>query len=185
MQMLSSRQLTQICDTFFLTAEELSPPHNAPLQRRRDYDSYVLAINELWNRGTEIREWARELLTHVDFDAREAGAALLGRLAERGLLGDQEEEIIAELGSLIQRPIEEDMKEMQAVDTAIRALRHIGSSHGIVYFRYILFSTAPEHLGTTQWAAAVELSKLLGETFTASADPVEAAREWLRNHPDA
>jgi len=184
-QSLSSQELMKICDRYFLTAEELAPQTETKRPpRNRDQVKYVEAHNELWNRGAEVRDWARGLLTHVDYDAREAGAGLLGSLGGRRLLGESEDKVITELGQLIQRPMEEDSKEMQAVDVAILALSEIGNAEGIKYLRWILFSTRPEHTGDTQWTAAEALAKMVKQPFLRSKDPVEAARDWLRTHPD-
>ena len=186
MQALSSQELMGICDAHFFTAEEIAHfgEPDLPQRQRESYSRYVLALNELWNRGEEVREWARELLVHADFDAREAGAGLLGRLAERQLLGAVQEQVVAELGALIQRPVEADMKEMQAVDVAISALGKIDHVHAIQYIGWILFSTWPEHQGDTQWGAAYALGGLVGVPFMEYAEPVEAAREWLLQYSE-
>jgi hypothetical protein len=184
-QSLSSEALMQVCDSYFLTAEELVAVAEGNYQERdRSYTRYGLAIDELFNRGTEIREWARRLLAHVDYDAREAGANLLGHLAERKRLGDFEEQIVVELGLLIQRLVEEDGKEMQAVDAALLALGKTGNPSAIPYISGILFSTQPEHQGDTQWIATEVLSELVKEPFMTSNDPIESARQWLLAHPD-
>src|SRR5205807_2075709 len=87
---------------------------------------YVSAQIGLARCGPEIREWARGLLTHPDYDARATGAFLLGQLAEDGHLGEAVDAIAAELAQLAKRPVEEDPKETEAVDAAVEALRKVG-----------------------------------------------------------
>jgi HEAT repeat protein len=145
----------------------------------RDYALYVEALNELVKRGRETLAWARGLLVHPDYDAREFGAFLLGQLGRRGLLGKEGASVVEELGALTRRPVEEDCKELQAVDSAITALGAIGSPAGIPYLKDVLFSDDEWLAGDSQWNAAEELGRLVGETFMHSPDPVAAARSWL------
>ena len=169
---LSSAELMAICDKFWLPGSG-------------DHGEYVRAYNELHRRGPEIRDWCRGLLVHPDYWAREAGADLLGELGRRRQLGDAEAAVVAELGALTQRPVEEDSKEVQAIDAAIRALAAIGNPAGIPYLRGVLFSDAPFLEGDTQWDAAEALGQLVGQPFTEAPDRVQAARDWLIAYPEA
>jgi hypothetical protein len=147
------------------------------------YRQYVLAVNALGNRGTEIHDWARRLLIHTDYDARETGAWLIGELGKRGQLGDAIEGVVEELAALVDRPIEEDSKESQAIDAAIISLGKTGHPKAIPILRHVLTSGKREHDGDTAWTAAETLSMMTGEPFMEASDPVEAARAWSRAHP--
>ena len=153
--------------------------------RTVDSGRFVLAYNELATRGPEIRDWCRGLLGHSDYDARECGAFLLGQLGGRGQLGDVVEAVVAELGVLTRRPVEEDSKETQAIAAAIEALAEIGSSAGVRHLRTVLLSEDEFLLGDTQWSAADALGRLVGQPFMEADDPVSAARAWLAAHPEA
>jgi hypothetical protein len=171
MESLCSEQLMAICDKFWAPSSV-------------EYAAFVPAYNELATRGPEIRDWSRRLLTHPDYWARESGAFLLGQLGSRGQLGDAVEAVVAELGALTCRPVEEDCKELQAVDSAILALAEIGHPTGIPHLRAVLLSDDASLDGDTQWCAAEELGKMVGQSFMESADPVEAARAWLSSQSD-
>jgi HEAT repeat protein len=168
---LSSEELMAICDG-----------HWAP--GTVEYGRFVAALNVLATRGSEIRDWCRGLLTHPDYDARECGAFLLGQLGGRGQLGDAVEAVVAELGALTRRPVEEDQKEMRAIDAAIGALAEIGSLAGVPHLRAVLLSEDEFLVGDTQWTAADALGRLVGEQFMEVGDPVDAARAWLESHPE-
>ena len=137
-------------------------------------------MNELARRGHEIRDWCRRLLVHPNYDARECGAYLLGQLATRHCLGEAEAAVVAELGALTQRPVEEDGKELQAVDAAIRALGDIGNPAGIPFLRAVLFSDDKWLVGDCQWDTADALGRLVGQSFMKTTDPIAAARAWLK-----
>jgi hypothetical protein len=173
MQSLSSQELMAICDGYWIP------------RRAVDHGRFVLAHNELATCGPEIRDWCRGLLTHSDYDARECGAFLLGQLGGRGRLGGVVDAVVAELGALIRRPVEEDGKEAQAIDAAIGALAEIGSPAGVSHLRSVLRSEDEFLLGDTQWSAAEALGRLVGQPFTEAADPVGAARAWLASHREA
>ena len=182
MKELSSQELMTICENYWAaiaagTTLDKSQAHVL-------YEHYVKAQTELAQRGVEIREWCRSLLTHPDYDARECGAFLLGELGKRHLLGEAEEKVVAELGALTKRPVKEDGKELQAIDAAIIALAAINNRWAIPFFRDILFSDDEWLMGDTQWSAACELGRLLSEPFNSSPEPIEAARAWLLAHPD-
>ena len=163
---LTSEQLTAICDRSWYPATG-------------KYAERVSAENELAARGPEIRDWCRRLLVHPDYDAREAGTFFLGQLGARGQLGDAVEAVVAELGALTRRPVEEDCKETQAVGAAIDALAEIGHPAGVLHLRDVLFSEDEFLIGDTQWNAAEALGRLTGQSVMESPDPVDAARSWL------
>lgn len=184
MEYLSSQQLMAICDDHWdqlAAASTLEESHAAQSWER--YNRHVLSLNELAKRGPEIRDWCRRLLTHLDYDARECGAFLLGQLGQRRQLGETEAAVVAELGALILRPVEEDCKELQAVDAAIDAVAEIGHPAGIPFLGIVLFSDNEWLSGDSQWAAANALGRLVGQSFMEAADPVGAARRWLEAHP--
>ncbi len=177
-----TRDLMAICERYW---RGLDPAPSAidPESWRASslrHNECVRAINALGKRGPEVRDWARGLLVHPDYDARETGAWLLGELGSKGQLGEALEAVIDELAALIDRPFEDDFpKGSQAIDAAIIAVSEIGYSAGIRVLRHVLFSTRMEHEGDTQWMAAGSLEKLVGEPFMKASDPVEAARAWL------
>src|SRR5262245_12894719 len=163
---LTSHELMVICDRF-----RESPPG--------DYAEFVRTYNELANRGQEIRDWSRRLLVHPNYMARESGAFLLGQLGSRGQLGDAVEAVVAELGSLTRRPVEQDAKEVQAVDAALDALAKIGDPAAIPHVRAVLLSDDDYLAGDTQWTASDALGRLVHQPFSQSPDPPGAARTWL------
>jgi hypothetical protein len=181
-----TRELMAICDRYWSHLDQDSGAIDQETWGafRVRYKEYVRALNALGNRGSEVRDWARALLVHPDYDARESGAWLLGALGSEGQLGEAVESVIDELAALIDRPIEKDHKEIQAIDVAIMALGMIGHSKGIPILRHVLFSTRREYRGDTQWGAAGVLGKLVGESFMKAGDPVGAARAWLLEHED-
>lgn len=184
MEHMSSQELMAICDDHWdalAAATTLEASYAAQSAER--YNWYVLALNELAQRGPEIRDWCRRLLVHPDYDARECGAFLLGQLGQRRQLGDAEVAVVTELGALTQQPVEEDCKELQAVDAAIGALAEIGHPAGIPFLRAVLFSEDEWLSGDSQWSAADTLGRLVGQPFMEAADPVGAARAWLRADP--
>jgi PBS lyase HEAT-like repeat len=163
---LSSEELMATCERFW------GHPHG-------DYGEFVWADTELANRGPEIRDWCRRLLTNPDYRARETGAFLLGQLGARGQLGDAVEAVVAELGALTARPVEEDSKETQAIVAAVNALARIGHPAAISHIRAVLMSDDEDIVGDTQWDAADALGRLVGQSFMQPPDPVGAARNWL------
>ena len=171
--MAPGRPMDQIATT------ELMATCDAYWSGLRDHALYVEAQNELVKRGPETRTWARGLLTHPDYDAREFGAFLLGKLSRRGLLGSEEAAVVEEFGTLTRRPVEEDNKELQAVDSAIGTLGAIGNPTGIAFLRDVLLSGDPDLSGDSQWNAAEALGQLIGQSFMDSPDPIAASRSWL------
>lgn len=172
MTSLSSQDLMAICDRHWIPGKTIG------------YGDFVAAYNELATRGPEIRDWCRGLLTHPDYDARGCGAFLLGQLGKRRQLGEAEAAVVKELGALTQRPVEDDCKELEAVDTAITALTDIGHPAGIPFLRAVLCSDDEWLSGDSQWEAAHSLARLVGEPFEETPDPVAAALAWLSIHPD-
>ena len=174
-----------ICDEYWSAlADATSTAEAREAQSFMHYNRYVAALNELTKRGPEIRDWCRGLLVHPDYDAREQGAFLLGLLGRRKQFGDAEMDVIAELAALTRRPIEEDGKEVQAVDAAVGALADIGHPAGIPAIRAVILSEDEWLNGDSQWSAAGALGRLVGQSFMDSPDPVAAARAWLAAHPD-
>jgi hypothetical protein len=167
MDQLAAADLMAICDAYWSGAG--------------DNALCVEAENELVKRGPETLTWARDHLVHPDYEARAFGAFLLGELGRRGLLGEAEEAVVEELGALTRRPVEEDGKETEAVDCAIRALGAISNPAGIPFLRDVLFSEDPFLRWDSQWDAAAELGRLVGEPFMKAPDPTDAARSWLRS----
>jgi hypothetical protein len=148
------------------------------------YDRYVRAVNELGNRGAEIRDWARRHLLHPDYEAREMAAWWIGQLGARGQLADVVGDVIEELRTLANRPVGGEPKERQAIDAAIIAIGKIGDPRGVSVLRGILSSTEWYHRDDTAWDAADALGRLVGERFADAPDRIRAAREWLATHPD-
>ena len=146
----------------------------------RRYNRYVAAVNELGRRGPEIRDIARGLLRHPEYEAREQAAFWLGELGARGELEEPISDVIDELGVLAFREVGEEVKERQAIDAAISAIGKIGDPSGIAVLREVLFSTHWYHEDDTKWSAAEGLGKLVNRDFMREEDPAEAAREWLR-----
>jgi hypothetical protein len=189
---IPTSELMAICEQFW---EHLSLPPNPeapqmfttpfPEEFTRRYNEYVRAVNALGNRGPEVRDWARRLLVHAEYDARETGAWLLGELGRKGQLGDMVETVVDELAILIDRPFDDDPpKEAQAITAAVMALARVGYPKGISILRRLLFSTTREHDGDLQWDAALALGLLLGEPFHQAKEPIEAARAWFQTHQE-
>jgi HEAT repeat protein len=78
--------------------------------------------------------------------------------------------------------VSNDSKEAQANTAAVIALGKIGDRQGVAALRQVLTS---EELADDdiQWDAAEALGQIVGESFTDEDEPVSAAREWLRFHP--
>jgi hypothetical protein len=180
MERLSSDELMAICNDRWRRPGDPAARDESISQ----YNRFVSAITELARRGPEIRDWCRQLIVNPDYDAREHGAFLLGQLGKRHCLGDSEAAVITELGELTRRPVEEDPKELQAIDAAIGALAEIGNPAAIPFLEAVLFSEDKLLIGDCQWDAAEALGKLVGEPFVNANDRVGAARAWLRSHAD-
>lgn len=179
---LSSQALMDLCDRYFLTHEEVEAEQKGTpgfQYRKRDYTTYVGAINELTKHGTEIREWARKLLTHPDYDARELGASLLSVLAERRQLGTVEDLVVDELCMLATRPIDYDGKELQAVSAAIGALGKTGNRHSIPTLMKVLLDPSDSD---NQSEAAHALGKIVHVTWDETNDLVANALQWLKDN---
>ena len=179
---LSSQALMDLCNAYFLTSEEVNAEKNGTpgfQYRKRDYATYASASKELAKRGREVIEWARRLLTHPDYDARELGATLLGFLGERRELGSREDQIVDDLCKLATRPLNYDGKELQAVSAAIDALGRIGNRRSIATLVKVLSDTSD---GDSQWMAADALGKILHVPFAQEEDPVASAQQWLKDN---
>jgi hypothetical protein len=179
-------ELMAICERYWSGLNQDSDMTNPEAWRAFHgvYNQYVRALNALGNRGPDVRDWARSLLTHPEYDAREQGAWLLGELGSKGQLDPPVRSVIEELGMLIDRPIEEDSKERQAIDAAITALGTIRHPEAIPILRHVLFSNKMEHDNDTKWNATQALGELVGESFMTADDPIEVARTWLLEHRD-
>jgi HEAT repeat protein len=177
----SARKLTAICETYWDSLDfssKSTSQADAPVQ----YQSYRRAVEKLSTHGEEIRDWARRMLGHRRYDAREQAAYLLGQLGARGELGDAEDAIIDELDELAHWDIAHDGKERQAIDAAVQAIGAIGNRRGVEVLRKILGSDKEHHQDETAWTAAEALGLLLREPFMQADDPVAAARAWLKRH---
>lgn len=171
--------LMDLCDDFW---KSLSPEFAASIPEGirviRSYETFVAAFNELCGRGPEGIPWARERLTHPEYDAREAAATLLGALAKRGLLGNLADAVACDLAALAERPWEVDTKEVQANDAAIHALATIGGPIAIETMCRILKSSLWNE-DDLQWSATQVLAQLTEHPFMEAEDPVRAAKAWL------
>jgi hypothetical protein len=182
---ISTKRLIATCERYWKSLDDAPDEDSFSPKSNERYNDYNRAVNALGSRGPEVRDWARKLLVHSDYFARETGAWLLGELGERGELGDATGTVITELAALINRPFDEDPpKEATAIDVALASLAKIGDPRGITVIRSVLFSSKLEHEGDTQWEAACALEKLVGESFSESEDPAEAARLWLQANPN-
>jgi hypothetical protein len=186
---VSTRKLIDICERYWKRFEPDCSDQDAITddehQPYESYENYQLAVKALVNRGPEVRDWARRILSHHDYCARQTGAWLLGELGQRGELGDAIGKVIIELEKLINRPFDDDPpKEATAIDLAIAALAKIGDARGVAVIRQVLFSKRLEHEGDTQWEAVDSLEKLTGESFSKSDNRLESARKWLQAHPN-
>src|SRR5258708_16998670 len=113
---IPTRKLIAICERYWKCLEQ----DGYKQELYEPYEDFQLAVYALGSRGPEVREWARKILSHRDYCARETGAWLLGELGERGELGDVTGTVITELERLINRPFDEDPpKEATAIDLAI------------------------------------------------------------------
>jgi HEAT repeat protein len=179
---IPTSELTRTCEEYWTKLSKDDP--NLIGDFTANYDGYVHALNELSKRGPEILDWSLKLLKHPYYGAREDGAFLLGQLGERLQLGDRKQEVVRDLGTLALSPVKEDAKETQAIDAAIASLGKIGDTNGVAVIRTILFSEKPYLTGDTKWGAAEALGKLVHEQFMKRPNPVKAAQDWLRQHPD-
>ncbi|MBX7256674.1 MAG: hypothetical protein K1Y02_09960 [Candidatus Hydrogenedentes bacterium] len=175
----STDALMELCDDFWRSLSpdfDSSVPEGAKIVR--SYETYVAAFNLLCARGPESIPWARERLTHPEYDAREAAASLLGTLAKRGLLGNLADAIANDLSALAERPWEVDTKEVQANDAAIQALASIGGPIAIETMCRILKSPQWNE-DDLQWSATQVLAQLTEHPFMEAENPVKAAKTWL------
>jgi len=92
---------------------------------RQDYAGLVHAQWGLIARGSEAVPYALTLLNHDDYEARAAGASILGWVGETGTHRDDIIKALIEASyHELQRPAPEDGHEREALDTMIQALRH-------------------------------------------------------------
>lgn len=183
---ISTTKLMATCEQYWKWLDEIKDVEIEFTRKEHErYNNYKLAVNALGDRGSAVRDWARKLLSHSDYCARETGAWLLGELGQRGELGDATGKVISELEKLINRPFDDDPpKEATAIDLAIAALAKIGDRSGVAVIRQVLFSKKLEHEGDTQWEAVDALEKLTGQSFSEPDNRVDTARKWLQAHPN-
>jgi hypothetical protein len=181
----SNEELMAVCEAHWQALEAPdSAGRSVSPEALEGFNRYVAASNALSERGPEVVTWARGLLTHPLYEARESGALLLGRLGQRGVLGEARAAIVAELGALANRPAAADDKDLQANDCAIMALGMIGDPGAIRPLRQILFSPRNDPESDPHWTAAEALGQIVKEPFVDSNDPIDAAKAWLHAHPD-
>jgi hypothetical protein len=147
---IPTEELIAACERFWKSLDEAPDSDEDPFSPKSidRYNDHNRAVNALGSRRPEVRDWARRLLVHSDYLARETGAWLLGELGDRGELGDASEAVIGELAALINRPFDEDPpKEATAIDLAIQSLDKIGGPLALDVIRQVLFSKKQEHEG--------------------------------------
>ncbi|HUG94108.1 MAG TPA: hypothetical protein VML55_24975 [Planctomycetaceae bacterium] len=168
--------LMELCDDYWNSYLD-DGDHSSVVRDSRICQS---ALEELASRGPEVIAWARARLRHAGYDARGDAARLFGKLCTRHIHGCDLDACVADLSRLAVRPWEEDTKETEANTAALTALASIRSPRAIPALRQIL--TSPEWQDDElPWEAAEVLGEIVGVSFEESEDPVEAAREWLRN----
>jgi hypothetical protein len=179
---VSTQELMDRCDAYWEWIGQPKSEKSSGVDTKFRYGQYVAAVNELATRGPDSAHWAAERLTHAETDAREQAAFLLGEVGSQHLLGSRRDAIVAALSKLATRPVSNDSKEAQANTAAVIALGKIGDRQGVAALRQVLTS---EELADDdiQWDAAEALGQIVGESFTDEDEPVSAAREWLRFHP--
>lgn len=170
---MSTEELMKLCEAYW--QRNHSATFNGP-----DYNSFVMAMNELGNRGPAILPWARSLLKSSDYEVRETAGWWIGELGARGELGSDADSVLDDLSEAALRHVVEDNKEIQAVEVAIDAIGKLGNARGIPVLGRILLSEHPDHDEEVKEQAAVSLGALVGEDFDGEDDPVMAATRWLR-----
>jgi hypothetical protein len=181
---VSSQTLMKICDDYWSwLAQPMVHTTAGVAEAKERYRNHVLAVNQLSLRGPEILDWAGARVAHDDYDAREQAAFLIGEVARRHPLGDRLGAVVRALSQLAVRPVSLDCKEAQANHGAVLSLGKIGDRKAIWALRHVL--TAAEWEGDEiQSDAAEALGSVLGEPFADCEDPVDAAQDWLRSHPN-
>lgn len=183
LQDVPANRLMDLCDQYW---DWLGQPRTGPIDGAADvkerYHEYVVAVNELSARGPEILDWACSRLAHVEYDAREQTAYLIGEVAKGHPLGDRLDTVVDALCQLAIRPVSLDPKEAQSNHAAVMALGKIGDRKAVSALRHVL--TSAEWEGhDIQWDAAEALGNVVGEPFTDDENSILSAREWLNSHP--
>lgn len=174
---LSVERLTEVCDAYW---------DDRPLSDGRvpSHGHMRSAVAELAIRGTEVQRWAVSHLSHPDYDAREQAASILAGLADRHLLTGRDSEITARLSELALRPWGDDTKEVQANCAAVWTLGKIGDKVALSTFRRLLLDDGWWSDDEIRWNTAEALAAATGEPFMSADDPIAAAVEWLKTHPE-
>ena len=150
----------------------------------RMYEAYLAGLRDgrargrrLWSQRTHATwgliangalamEYATSLLRHPEASAREDGAAILGALG-----GD--DGTVDTLVAALQAE-----RDSQACDAIVSTLGHLKSRRAIPALAMLIQDDGVD--GDTQWTAVESLGRITRQRFHAQADPVGAARDWLR-----
>ena len=175
-----TRVLTALCDdywdSFFAVNDDELFIRNSDVHRR--------ALQIIVQRGNEAISWARQRLSHPNYEAREDSAALIAEWAENEMLGSEKADIAKELAILAVTRPKEDTKEAQAASVALRALSCIGGPQLMTAVRQVLTSNDWNE-DDNQWECAEILAGITNEPFMHAKDPVMAAKMWLQAHPES
>ncbi|MCG6155237.1 hypothetical protein [Rubinisphaera margarita] len=174
----STTALISLCEDYWNSC--LCTNEDEPIIRDSQVHRHALEI--ISKRGNEGLAWARESLSHAEYEAREDSVWLISQLAENDRLGDDKEAIASELVTLAVTPPQDDTKEAEAAAVALRALSVIGGSAILAAVRQILTSSDWDD-DDNQWECAEILAELTNETFMETEDPVAAAKAWLSANP--
>ena len=173
----STKLLTQLCDDYLNNYLD----NNSECRVIVDSRAHQRALHLLALRRRECLPWARQLLSHSDYVAREDGASLIMQVAEAHQLGPDEEAVGEELVALALRPPAEDNKEAQAATVALSALSVIG---GEACMRGVcgVLSSSDWDQDDNQWFAAEILAEKTGQPFMEAEDLVSAAKKWVKSN---
>lgn len=143
--------------------------HGRPRARR----SWLLRTHALWGliaSGAPAAAYAASLLRHPEASAREDGAAILGAL------GGDDATVDALLAAL------QAERDNQARDSIIATLGRMKSQRAIPVLARVIEDEAADP--DTQSTAVESLGRIARQRFLAHADPVAAARDWLRRRAE-
>src|SRR5713226_689624 len=73
-----TEELIAACERYWRSLDETPDPDESPFSPEsiERYNDHNRAVNALGSRGPAVRDWARKLLVHSDYFARETGAWL-------------------------------------------------------------------------------------------------------------